>query len=237
MPADSLPGHFPSTEWTLVLAAGSDATRAVPALEKLCRSYWQPLYAFARRKGHAPEVCEDAVQGFLQTILARGSLSNVQRDGRRFRSWLLGGFGHHLANLHRHDQAVRRGGGRLAISLEDAEASLPADPSLTPDEAYDRRWAQLVLATAITKLREQQQRAGKGEAYMLLEPVVTVQAKTPYSSLAASLGITEQAVSLQVFRLRQRLREIVRAEVARTVLTNEDLEAELAYLLEIFQRR
>ena len=80
MPAESLPGQFPATEWTLVLAAGADISRSVPALEKLCRSYWQPLYAFARRKGRALEVSEDAVQGFLQTILARGSLSNVVRD-------------------------------------------------------------------------------------------------------------------------------------------------------------
>lgn len=237
MAHDSLAGQFPSTEWTLVLAAGADTSLSGPALEKLCRSYWQPLYAFARRRGHPPAASEDAVQGFLLIVIERRSIENVERDGRRFRSWLLGGFVHHLANLHRHDQAVRRGGGLLPISIEDAEASLPSDPSLTPDEAYDRRWAQLVLATAVTKLREQQQRAGKGETYALLEPVVTVQARIPYNDLAARLGITEQGVSLQVYRLRQRLREIVRAEVARTVLTREELESEINYLLEIFQRR
>lgn len=237
MAEDTLAGQFPSTEWTLVLAAGDDTSRSVPALEKLCRSYWQPLYAFARRKGHPPAVSEDAVQGFLHTVIARRSIENVERDGRRFRSWLLGGFSHHLANLHRHDNAARRGGGTIWLSLEEAEAALPSDPSLSPDEAYDRRWAQLVLTTAMTRLREQQQRAGKGETYALLEPIVTVQANSPYASLAALLGVTEQAIALQVYRLRHRLRELVRAEVARTVLTPGDLESEISYLLEIFRRR
>ena len=230
-------GQFPPTEWTLVLAAGDDSSRSVPALEKLCRSYWQPLYAFARRKGHAPAASEDAVQGFLHTVIARRSIDNAERDGRRFRSWLLGGFGHHLANLYRHEKAARRGGGALPLSIEEAEAALPSDPSLSPDEAYDRRWAQLVLTSAMTRLREQQQRAGKGETYALLEPVVTVQAKTPYTTIAAQLGSSEQAIALQVHRLRHRLRELVRAEVARTVLTYEELESEINYLLEIFQRR
>jgi len=94
-------------------------------------------------------------------VIARRSIENVERDGRRFRSWLLGGFGHHLANVHRHAQAARRGGGALPLSIEEAEAALPSDSSLSPDEAYDRRWAQLVLTTAMTRLREQQQRAGK----------------------------------------------------------------------------
>ncbi len=237
MALESLAGQFPTTEWTLVLAAGTDTSLSAPALEKLCRSYWQPLYAYARRKGHPPDASEDAVQGFLLTVIQRRSIESVERDGGRFRSWLLGGFAHHLANLYRHGRAVRRGGGQLSISIEDAEAALPSDPTLSPDEAYDHRWAQLVLATAMTRLREQKQRAGKGETYALLEPVVTVQAKTPYADLADKMGITEQAVSLHVFRLRQRLRRLVRAEVARTVLTNEELEEELSYLLAIFQRR
>jgi RNA polymerase sigma factor (sigma-70 family) len=229
-------GQFPSTEWTLVLAAGSDATRSHAALESLCRSYWQPLYAFARRKGHSPEASEDAVQGFLESVIARGSIGNVERDGRRFRSWLLGGFSHHMANLYRHGQTARRGGGRTLISLEEAEASLPADPSLSPDAAYDRRWAQLVLSAAVKRLREQQQRAGKGEAYALLEPVVTRQDATPHVEIAGALGLREQAVTLQIHRLRQRLRDLVRAEIARTVLSAEDLEEEQAYLLALFRQ-
>jgi RNA polymerase sigma-70 factor (ECF subfamily) len=237
MADETLGGQFPSTEWTLVLAAGSDTSRSAPALEKLCRSYWQPLYAFARRKGHSPATSEDAVQGFLHSIIARRSMENVEQNGGKFRSWLLGGFANHLANLYRHEQTARRGGGLLPLSIEEAEAALPSDPSLSPDEAYDRRWAQLVLAAAMTALRDQQQRTGRGESYTLLEPVVTMQAKTPYADLAGKLGLTEQAVTLQVFRLRQRLRDLVRSEVARTVLTREELEEELGYLMEIFRKR
>ena len=217
--------------------AGTDASCSAMALEQLCRAYWHPLYAYARRPGLSPEAGEDAVQGFLATVIARRSLSNVERDGRRFRSWLLGGFTHHLTNNYRHGQAARRGGGQVALSLEDAEASLPADSSLSPDEAYDRRWAQLVLDAAMKQLREQQQNAGKGEAYAVLEPLVTLQAKTPHAEAAAALGVAEQNVTLQIHRLRQRLRALVRAEVARTVLTPEDVDSEMAYLLEVFARR
>lgn len=237
MPAETLDGQFPATEWTLVLTAGENSSRAAPALEQLCRAYWQPLYTYARRRGHEPAASEDAVQGFLETVIERHSIGNVERDGRKFRSWLLGGFTHHLANIYRHEQTARRGGGKLTIPLDEAEAALPADPSLTPDEAYDRRWAQLILDTAMTRLREQQQRAGKGDTYTLLEPMVTHQSKTPHSEIAAALGITEQSVTLQIHRLRQRLRDLLRAEIARTVLTPEDLESEQSYLLGLFRRR
>jgi RNA polymerase sigma factor (sigma-70 family) len=237
MPDESAPGQFPSTEWTMVLAAGSDATRSSAALETLCHSYWQPLYAFARRKGHSPEASEDAVQGFLESILAHRSLANVERDGGRFRSWLLGGFVHHLAHLRRRDLAARRGSGIVPVSMEEAEAALPADTSLTPDEAYDRRWAELVLAGAVQRLREQHHRSGKAELWTALEPVITARSAVSYANLAAVLGVTEQSVAVQVHRLRQRLRKLVRNEVARTVLSAEDLETELAYLLSLFQRR
>lgn len=237
MPPDSLPGQFPSTEWTLVLAAGSDASRAQPALETLCRSYWQPLYAFARRKGHTPEASEDAVQGFIESILARGSLGSVEREGGRFRSWLLGGFTHHLANLHRHDNRAKRGSGTMPLSIEEAELALPADTALTPDEAYDRRWAELVLTAAVQRLRDEQTRAGKAAQWEVLSPAVTASTDTPYSEIAAALAITPEAVGVLVHRLRQRLRKLVRAEVARTVLTDADLDSEMAALLAVFRRR
>ena len=237
MPDDPLPGHFPSTEWTLVLAAGSDAARSHAALESLCRSYWQPLYAFARRRGHSPEDSEDAVQGFLETILARGSLSNVERGGTRFRSWLLGGFVHHLTSVRRRAYTVRRGGGAIPVSLDDAEAALPADTALSPDQAYDRRWAELVLAAGVQRLREQHQRTGKSALWDACEPIITGRAAVSYASMGAALGITEQAVGLHIHRLRQRLKKLVRAEVARTVMTPADLDAELSYLLSLFQRR
>jgi len=237
MPADSLAGQFPPTEWTLVLAAGADATLSAPALEALCRAYWQPLYAYARRRGCAPEASEDAVQGFLETILERRSLTNVERTGGRFRSWLLGGFTNHLANLHRHEHRAKRGGGAVPVSIEEAEAALPADGALTPDEAFDRRWAELVLASAVQQLREQHQRAGRAEFWDVLEPVVTGRAATSYAELAAAAGVNEQSIGVQIHRLRQRLRKLVRSEVARTVLTAEELDAELAYLLGLFRRR
>ena len=176
------------------------------------------------------------MQGFLQTVIARGSIGHVERDGRRFRSWLLGGFTHHLTNIYRHDQRQRRGGGSVPISLDEAEAALTSDTALTPDEAYDARWARLILTAALTTLRTQQERTGKGPAYAVLEPVVTAQADTPHRDLAATLHLSEQAVTLQVHRLRRRLRDLVRTEVARTVSTPEEVDPEMAWLLSVCQR-
>ena len=194
MANDTLAGQFPSTEWTLVLAAGADTSLSAPALEKLCRTYWQPLYAFARRKGHAPEVSEDAVQGFLHTVIARRSIGNEEREGRRFRSWLLRGFGHHLANLYRHDQAARRGGGQIAISIEEAEAALPSDPSLTPDEADDRRWRNWCWPRPSSNCARSSSAPAKARPTPCWNRWSGLQATTPYTDLAAQFRISEEEV-------------------------------------------
>jgi RNA polymerase sigma factor (sigma-70 family) len=223
----------------MVLAAGGDSSMAGPALEKLCGKYWPPLYAFARRHGLAREAAEDAVQGFILTLLQQHSLAGVVRDGARFRSWLLAGFVHHLANVRRRDTAVKRGGRMQTLAfgaVEDVERLMPASEKLTPAEAFDQGWARLVLTSAMNRLRQDQERAGKGATYAHLEPVVTAQTRQPYAELAALTGMAEKQVAVVIHRLRARLRDILRAEVAQTVATPDCLEDEVRYLMAIVQR-
>ena len=229
---ESRPLHFPTTEWSMILAAGSDGSLARPALERLCRKYWWPLFGFARRAGLSREAGEDAVQAYLLTVIERGSLTGVARGEARFRSWLLGGLEHAMANLHRHNGAQKRGGGQEFFPLDETR-EVPAWPGLSAAEAYDRQWAQTVMLAAMRRLREEQSRAGKNNAYAMLEPVVTGQEKTAYALLAVQLGTTENNVAIMIHRLRTRLRDILRAEVAQTVASPEDLEDELRYLFAI----
>lgn len=232
MPEDGSP-QFPTTEWTMILAAGTDGSIATPALERLCRKYWWPLFGFARRSGLTREEAEDAVQTYLQRVIARGNLSGLVRDGARFRSWLLCGMEHAMADLRRHGSALKRGGGQYLSSL-DENTDVPGCSGLTAAETYDCQWAQTVMLNAVTRLRTEQATAGKAVAYRSLEPVVTGQDKTAYATLAKSLGTSEKNIALVVHRLRSRLRDIIRAEVAQTVANPEELDDELHYLLSLF---
>ncbi len=215
----------------MVLAAGSDGSIARPALERLCKKYWAPLFGFARRSGLTHEAAEDVVQSYLLTVIERSSLTGVERGSARFRSWLLGGMEFAMANARRHDHAVKRGGGKAIFSLDESTAAVPVAPGLTAAEEYDRKWAQTVMLAAVTRLREEQHAAGKDSSYFILEPAVTGQVKTAYSLLAGQLNTTEKNVGLMVHRLRARLRDILRSEVSQTVSSAEDLEDEIRYLL------
>lgn len=225
------PQQFPTTEWTMILAAGTDGSIARPALERLCRKYWWPLFGFARRSGLSREAAEDMVQTYLLTVIERGSLTGVDRGNARFRSWLLGGMEYAMADARRRDQAQKRGSGQVVFSLDESMTEVPAFPGLTAAEAYDRQWAQTVMLSAVNRLREEQRLAGKEARYRLLEGVVTGQDKTSYADLALPLETSEKNVALMVHRLRTRLRDILRAEVAQTVSTPADVEDEMRYLL------
>ncbi len=170
----------------MILAAGTDGSIARPALERLCRKYWWPLFGFARRAGLTREGAEDAVQTYLHNVIARGSLTGVERGAARFRSWLLGGMEHAMADMRRQDHAVKRGGGQVIFTLDET-TDVPAYPGFSAAEAYDIQWAQTVMLCAIARLRDEQRVSGKADQYQILEPVVTAQKKTAYAPLAEQL--------------------------------------------------
>lgn len=213
----------------------ADTTFARDALGKLCTTYWYPLYAFVRREGKSAHDAQDLTQEFFARLLEKNWLGAVDRSRGRFRSWLLASMKHFLANEWDKSHAQKRGSGQALIPLDPADAESryahePADHA-TADKLYDRRWAYAVLDAVLARLREEFSAAGKCELFDALKPALTGE-KSPYADIAARLGMSEGAVKVSVHRLRERYRDLIRAEIAETVATPDEIEAELRHLLE-----
>jgi RNA polymerase sigma factor (sigma-70 family) len=230
-------GQFATTHWSVVLAAAhSHDTRARTALESLCRTYWYPLYAFVRRQGTAPHDAQDLTQEFFARLLESGSLGRVDRAKGRFRSFLLASLKHFLANCRDHDRAQKRGGGQALLSFDAASAETryalePADLA-TPDKAYERQWALTLLDLVMGRLRAEHVAAGKLAQFDQLKGCLLGDKSLPaYAELAARQGVTESAIKMAVSRLRQRYRELIYEEIARTVSRPAEVEDEIRHLL------
>lgn len=228
---------FATTHWSVVMAAGrGDSTHARAALEKLCRHYWYPLYAFVRRLGHGAHDAEDLVQGFFAACLEKNYLATVEQGHGRFRSFLLVALKRFLANEWDRQRAQKRGGGRALLELDSltAEQRYALEPAerLSADNLFDRRWALTVLERVLHQLRDEQAGAGKGVQFETLKECITSAGRgTPYAALAAQLGISEGAVKVAVHRLRGRYRDLLEAEIANTVSSAAEIEDERRQLL------
>ena len=237
--ADARGSHGTATAWSVVLVAGATDSRiARPALQKLCSTYWYPLYSFVRRQGHPPAESEDITQGFFAALLERNAFQGLDPARGRFRTFLLAAMRNHMANQRVHDHAQKRGGGVAPVPLDAATAEgrftlEPGDPALTPERAYDRQWALSLLDSAFRRLRAEYEAGGK--AALLDELRATLEGDAVeggYSAAAARLGMTEGAVKVAVHRLRQRYRQVLREEVAGTTGTLDEAEDELRVLLD-----
>jgi RNA polymerase sigma-70 factor (ECF subfamily) len=235
-PASSPGGarEFATTRWSIVLSARADHPGASNALTTLCEAYWYPLYAYVRRQGIAPHDAQDLTQEFFARLLEKDWLRAVARDRGRFRSWLLAALKHFLANEWDKSRAKKRGGGISFISIDDASAESryahePADHT-TADLLYDRRWALTLLDRVLARLREEFVAVGKVAHFDALKGALTGD-KTPYAEIGAALSMSEGAVKVAVHRLRDRYRELIRAEIVETVATPAEVEGELRHLL------
>lgn len=230
--------YFATTHWSVVLAAGrSDATRARAALEKLCQTYWYPLYAYVRRRGYRAPDAEDMTQGFFARLLELESLADVRREKGKFRSFLLAAMNHYLSDERDRALAKKRGVQRT-ISLDSHVAETryggePADTT-TPERLFERQWALTLLETVVQRLRGEYESGGKRELFMHLRFAITGEKSTvPYAALATQLGLSEEAVRVAVHRLRRRYRQLLREEIAHTVTTDEEIADELQSLRRI----
>ena len=221
-----------------MLAAGcNDTTRAHDALAKLCQGYWHPLYAYVRRRGYSPEDAQDLTQGFFAHLLARNAVATVHPDKGRFRSFLLASLNHFLSDEWDKSQAQKRDAGKtISFDTECAETwlSQQSSQSLTPELAFERRWAITLLEQVYRKLEEEHQQQGKEALFASLRTTLAGPGDTaPYADLARQLGLSEVAVKVNVHRLRQRYRALLRATIAETVSTPEEVEDELRHLVKI----
>lgn len=245
MPPNSEPSHstasglapFATTHWSVVLAAGDAAPAACDALATLCQAYWFPLYAHVRRRGHDAEAARDLTQSFFAELLAHNTINRADPQRGRFRTFLLSVLDNYLRHAHRDGQALKRGGGRELISwdAQNAEERLSLEPAdeRSPDADFDRRWALATLERARTRLRNEFCLSGKVELFDLLRPHLSSDdAGLPYAKIAAQLNMTVVAIKVTVHRLRQRLGELLREEVAHTLANPADAETELRHLIE-----
>jgi RNA polymerase sigma-70 factor (ECF subfamily) len=222
-----------------VLSAGrSDTPRAQDALARLCQVYWYPLYAYVRRRGYGPEDAQDLTQEFFARLLARKWVGSADPEKGRFRSFLLTAMNHFLADEWDRLKAQKRGGGErvLPLEVETAETRFqlePADP-LTPEKIYERRWAQTLLESVFEQLRQAYAAEGKAALFAELKSGLTqARAAVPYAELEARLKLSEGALRVAMHRLRQRYRELLRAEIAHTVTEPGEVEEELRYLFRV----
>jgi RNA polymerase sigma-70 factor (ECF subfamily) len=226
---------FATTHWSVVMAAKQDdSSKATAALEKLCRAYWRPLYAYIRRDGHDASEAQDLTQEFFARLLARDYLQHLHHQEGKFRSFLLSYLKNFLFEQRRRTGAQKRGGECVFVSLDEpvGEEGYLLEPvdELTPDQVFERRWAQAVLQTALDRLREEY--AARGQI-ALFERLQDYQPREPggqsYAQLGAEFGLTEAAVKSAVQRMRQRHRELLREEIAHTVTRPEEIEEELRH--------
>ena len=229
---------FPSTHWSVVLAAGeAPASVAREALEKLCRVYWYPLYGFVRRQGRSPEDAQDLIQEFFARFLEHKSFKQADQKRGRFRTFLLACLKHFLVSEWRKVHAAKRSGGPVfSLDQNEAEERYQAEPcdELSPDRIFDKRWAAALLDQVLRQLGEEYATQGKQQLFDRLK--VTVWGNkdvSPYAELAPQLGMTEGAIKVAVHRLRQAYLELLRAEVANTLANPADVDDELRHLIQV----
>ena len=235
-------GCFVTTHWSVVLTAGrSDTTRAQAALEKLCRAYWFPLYAYVRRRGHSVEDAQDLTQEFFARVLEHQWLARADQAKGRFRTFLLTAMERFLANEWDKLRALKRGGGQrnIPIQLDTAETRYGVEPAdtRTPEQAFEYRWALTLLDEVVGQVEAEFGARGQADLFAALKPcLVGDRAAQPDAELGAKLGMAEGAVKVAVHRLRQRYRELLRAEIGNTVASPSEVDAEMRHLFNLLAR-
>jgi RNA polymerase sigma-70 factor (ECF subfamily) len=203
----------------------------------LCQVYWRPVYAFIRRNGFDLDQAQDLTQAFFAVLLEKNYLGDAKQERGRFRSFLLTAVKHFLSNQRDRAQAQKRGGGQLALSIDPVEAEswyLPREAvdNVTPEHLFQLRWAHSLLEQVMAKLRAAFEEAGKAEQFERLSEFLHGDSSgIRYEALAAEMGVTAGALRTSVHRMRRKYRELLRAEIAQTVSTPEEIDEEIRFLI------
>jgi RNA polymerase sigma-70 factor (ECF subfamily) len=218
-------------------ARGADTQHAEEALEKLCCTYWPPIYAYIRRDGYRAEDAQDLTQEFLSRLVHKEWLTRLQHRNGKFRSFLLTFLKHFLSDQRDRDRALKRGGGAKLIQIDDfgSKHALSGElaSQLTPEEVFDKRWAETIVHHANERLRAEYVASGNLPLFELLKDLAPGErGERTYVEVGARFGMSEGAVKSAVFRFRQRRAAVYRDEIAQTVHP-EGLDEEIRYLLSI----
>jgi RNA polymerase sigma-70 factor (ECF subfamily) len=227
-------GVFATTHWSVVVHAGdADSPDAAKAMERLCQTYWYPLYVFVRRKGNDHEDACDLTQAFFATFLEKHYLRSVDAARGKFRTFLLTSLTHFLANEWDKARAQRRGGGCQVLSLDGATAEErygmePVDVS-TPETMFERQWAEVVMSTTLDRLAKEME----AKRFEILKGfLLDDKGSISYYDAALALGCTVPAVTSAIHRMRTRLRALLYDEIAQTVEHPGAVEPEIRHLLQ-----
>src|SRR6478672_5884101 len=235
------PSDFPTTRWTLVIAAAdSQRKEARSALVSLCEGYWYPLYVYIRRRGYAADQAQDLAQDFFVRVLEGRYLDRADPEKGRFRAFILTSLKFFLADERDRHRAQKRGGGNvLSREISSGEERYQRDPAHneTPERIFERRWALLVLDRVVDRLRAEFVQHGRLDHFNRLKGFLLDQAETPYAALAHEMRTSEGALKVAIHRLRKRYHDLFRQEIAETVADPAEVEPELRYLAAALTRR
>jgi len=219
-------------------AVGDPTAESREALAALCQKYWHPVYVFVRRRGYDSEQSLDLTQGFFALLIEKNYLLDADPKRGRFRSFLLTAVKHFLANEWDRANALKRGGGRVSISIdvEEAEAwnTLATVEQATPETLYERRWALSVLENVMSKLRAEFADAGKMDEFERLSVFLDGDSEPArYEKLASEMIISAGALRMSVYRFRRKFRRLLRAEIEESVSGPDEVDDEFRFLSSI----
>ena len=231
---------FTTTHWSVVLEAQGQSPAGEEALEKLCRTYWRPVYGFIKRQGAGAEEAEDLTQGFFALLLERRDFDAVRKERGRLRSYLLTSVKHFLASQQRRAMAVKRGRGQSLVRFDELSASERAEVEptdrLSADRLYERRWALTLMEQVLRRLKDEYEVAGNAALFDWLKQLLPDEPGAPSrAEIAARLGMTENAVRQALHRFRQRYQMLLREEIGHTVAVASDIEDELRHLIAVLR--
>ena len=239
-PPKTADGVFATTQWTMIFdAARSGHEESSRALTRLCQSYWLPVYAFCRHRGNGPEEAKDLTQAFFVALIEKKDFAKADQEKGRFRSYLLQSVKFFLSNEHRKEQAQKRGGGHLHLSIDTEEAEAFLQHALadctTPESLFEIQWIRVVMREAAAELRLDYARRQKADVFDALLPFVLedVAPSASYEDIAVEQQVSVTSLRMAVSRLRQRYGEILREKIARTVDSSEEVEDEVRQLLAV----
>ena len=244
MSTDEGNGHFPATHWTLVQRLRSGDSAVVRrALDELCAQYHYPLYCYLRRRGLDYEDAEDALHDFLAKLLRLDAFAQADAAKGRLRSFLATMLQRFLINWRRdHAERYQETSLDTLPRTDEAEERYQQEQFTehdSPEIIFDRKWGHELLVRVLHRLGESYAQKGKAALFKTLEPILqaggSLRGQDP-AALAAGLSITEGALRVALTRLLRDYRTILDEEVLQTVGSREEVEAEIAHLLQIFRR-
>ena len=240
--SSGLRGHaiFSTTNWSVVLEAQGQSPAAQEALEKLCRTYWRPVYSFIRREGTRPQEAEDLTQSFFALLLERRNFDAVRKEKGRLRSYLLTSLKHFLVSEHRRAVTLKRGKGQQPVPLDELSAAERSDMEpanhLTAERVYERRWALTLMEQVLRRLKDEYSTAGNAALFDSLKQLLPDEPEAQSrADIATELGMTDNALRQAFHRFRHRYQLLLREEISHTVAIASDVEDELRHLIAVLR--